>query len=107
MPRVAGRDPKTGGQVLEKPDARTRRPDLWNVILLNDDYTTMDFVVRVLEGVFRKSPAEAFRIMMAVHTQGKGVAGTYAHEIAETKAAQVHDQARAEGFPLRCDVEEA
>src|SRR5512134_1870511 len=102
-------DPKTGGQVVEKPKpgSETRRPDLYRVVLLNDDYTTMEFVVEVLESVFDKSPAEAHRIMMHVHTRGQGVCGVYTHEIAETKAARVHDLARAAGYPLRASVEEA
>ena len=76
------------------------------MLLLNDDYTTMDFVVQVLEKVFLKSPAEAFRIMMHVHTQGKGLCGLYPHDIAETKVATVHDMAQEHGFPLRAEMEQ-
>lgn len=102
-------DPKTGGQVVEKPKpaSKTRRPALYRVVLLNDDYTTMQFVVEILETVFDKSPAEAHRIMMHVHTRGHGVCGVYTYEIAETKVARVHETARAAGFPLRADLEEA
>jgi len=99
--------PQTGGEVLEKPKARTKRPKLFHVVLYNDDYTTMEFVVHVLEAVFQKGPAEAFRIMMDVHRRGRGVCGAYTYEVAETKVTTVHDMARKEGFPLRAGLEEA
>ncbi len=99
--------PDFGEQVVERTRLETREPPLFKVILLNDDYTTMDFVVEVLETVFLKSPAEAFRVMMQVHTQGKGLCGLYPHDIAETKVATVHDLAQEHGFPLRADMEEA
>ena len=67
-----GRRPETGGEVLEKPEIKTAKPQLFNVILHNDDYTTMEFVVHVLETIFQKPPPEAFRIMMQVHLQGRG-----------------------------------
>jgi ATP-dependent Clp protease adaptor protein ClpS len=96
-----------GGEVVEKPKSATKRPQLFHVVLINDDYTTMEFVVHVLEAVFDKGPAEAYRIMMQVHTQGRGVCGAYTFEVAETKVATVHDLAQAEGFPLRAGIEEA
>jgi ATP-dependent Clp protease adaptor protein ClpS len=99
--------PRTGGQVREKPKAKTKRPQLFHVILYNDDYTTMEFVVRVLEVIFDKGPAEAYRIMMEVHTRGRGVCGAYAYEVAETKVTTVHELARAEGYPLQAGIEEA
>lgn len=77
------------------------------MVLLNDDYTTMDFVMEVLETIFHKSPAEAYRIMMLVHTKGRGVCGVYTWEVAETKAEAAIALARAAGFPLRAVVEEA
>jgi ATP-dependent Clp protease adaptor protein ClpS len=80
---------------------------MFHVVLLNDDYTTMEFVVEVLEAVFTKSPQEAYRIMMHVHVHGRGVCGAYTHEEAETKVACVHDLARERGFPLRASIEEA
>jgi ATP-dependent Clp protease adaptor protein ClpS len=92
--------------VAERTRSRTERPRLFKVLLHNDDYTTMQFVVEILESVFHKSPAEAHRIMMNVHTGGHGVCGAYPHEIAETKVALVHDQAREHGFPLRASMEE-
>jgi ATP-dependent Clp protease adaptor protein ClpS len=93
------------GEVLEKTRTRVTRPDLYKVILLNDDYTTMDFVVETLETVFLKHPAEAYRIMMLVHTQGRGLCGVYPHEIAETKVDAVQTLARQQGFPLQATLE--
>ncbi len=99
--------PKTDRSVIEKTREATKLPDLFSVLLLNDDYTTMDFVVQVLESVFNKQPAEAFRIMMQVHTQGQGLCGIYPFEIAETRVATVHELAREGGFPLRAIIEKA
>ena len=96
---------QTGGEVLEREKQQTKRPELFKVLLLNDDYTTMDFVIEILESVFHKQPAEAFRIMMMVHTQGKGLCGVYPFEVAETKVATVVDRARENGFPLRAAME--
>ncbi|BCR03905.1 hypothetical protein DESUT3_09740 [Desulfuromonas versatilis] len=72
----------------------------------NDDYTTMEFVVQVLEAVFRKPPTEANQIMLNIHLKGVGLCGVYPHEIAETKVDKVHAMARSEGFPLRCSMEQ-
>lgn len=99
--------PEGGGEVLEKPKPRTKKPQLYHVILYNDDYTTMEFVVHVLETVFGKGPEEAIRVMLDVHMRGRGVCGSYTYEVAETKVATVHELARQEGFPLRAGVEEA
>jgi ATP-dependent Clp protease adaptor protein ClpS len=96
---------QTGGEVLERTRQETKKPELFKVLLLNDDYTTMDFVVEILESVFNKAPAEAYRIMMAVHTQGRGLCGVYPFEVAETKVATVVDLARGQGFPLRATME--
>jgi len=93
------------GDVLEKTRVETAQPPLYRVVLLNDDYTTMDFVIEVLETVFLKRPAEAYRVMMLVHTQGRGVCGTYPFEIAETKVARVRELAEPAGFPLQATVE--
>lgn len=103
---MAEKSPQTGGEVLEKKKERTQLPKLWRVLLHNDDYTTMEFVVHVLETVFQKSPAAAYRIMMQVHTRGQGTCGSYTYEVAETKVADVHDRAREAGFPLRASMEE-
>jgi ATP-dependent Clp protease adaptor protein ClpS len=97
---------QTGDVVLERTDQQTKEPTRYKVLLLNDDYTTMDFVVEVLETVFHKTPAESFRIMMQVHIQGKGLCGVYTFEVAETKVEAVHDLARQHGFPLRACLEE-
>jgi len=99
-------DRKSGEGVLEKSKPTVKRPRLYKVVLHNDDYTTMDFVVEVLEHVFDKSPAEAYRIMMQVHLGGRGVCGAYTFEIAETKAVAVHDLAQRNGYPLLASVEE-
>jgi ATP-dependent Clp protease adaptor protein ClpS len=104
---VAGPRRRGDAELKEKPEAVTRRPRLFHVVLINDDYTTMEFVVRTLEEIFDKGPAEAYRIMMEVHQSGRGVCGAYTFEVAETKVAAVHDSARAEGFPLRAGIEEA
>lgn len=99
----------TAGGVQErvKPEDREQEPALYKVLLLNDDYSTMDFVVHVLETVFQKGPAEAYRIMMAVHLNGQGLAGIYPWEIADTKVATVASLARDAGYPLRATLEEA
>jgi len=102
---MAGTDRQTDGEILERTKQVTKKPDLYRVLLLNDDYTTMDFVIEVLESIFHKQPAEAFRIMMAVHTQGKGLCGVYPHEVAETKVETVMERARENGFPLRAAME--
>ena len=93
--------------VLEATDTteQTDEPPLYKVLLINDDYTTMEFVVEVLCFVFNKTPAEAIRIMLNVHRQGVGVCGTYPREVAETKVDTVHSLARENGFPLRCEME--
>lgn len=90
-------------QTLERTE--TKKPRLWRVLLLNDDYTPMDFVVMVLERYFRKTEQEAELIMLAVHHKGQGVAGVYTRDIAETKVAQVTAHARQEGHPLRVIAE--
>ena len=83
----------------------TQEPPMYQVLLHNDDYTTMAFVIEILLGVFKQSLAEATRIMLNVHNDGIGVCGTYAYEIAETKVETVDMLARASGFPLKCSME--
>ena len=99
-------DPKTGGEVLERTRQQTKEPSLWRVVLLNDDYTPMEFVVQLLEAVFDKSPAEAYRIMMQVHTQGRGLAGVYPFDVAETRVARTEEIAESAGYPLKAVMEQ-
>ena len=97
------------GKVLSRPNNKTtsklKEPREYRVLLLNDDYTTMEFVVVILVEVFHKSIEAANRLMMEIHRKGKGIAGTYTWDIAITKAEQVHAIARANEFPLSCIVE--
>ena len=95
-----------GGAVQERTKTKKKDPELFKVVLLNDDYTTMDFVVQILETVFQKGPAEAFRIMMHVHVNGRGIAGVYPWEVAETKVDTVTSMAREAGFPLKAVIED-
>ena len=84
-----------------------REPEKYKVLLHNDDYTTMDFVVHILETVFHKTPSQAVEIMLSVHHSGIGVCGVYTAEVAETKVSLVERKAREQGFPLKCSLEEA
>ena len=104
---MGDRQDQTGGAVKERAETRPQDPTLYKVVLLNDDYTPMQFVVDVVESVFQKSPAEAYRIMMQVHVNGRGIAGVYPWEVAETKAAAVTALASEAGHPLRTTIEEA
>ncbi len=93
------------GEVLTRKRGQLKTPRLYRVLLHNDHYTTMDFVVFVLERVFRKSETEAQAIMLAVHKQGIGIAGVFTRDLAETKVAQVKALAEREGYPLKCSTE--
>jgi ATP-dependent Clp protease adaptor protein ClpS len=93
------------GGVVTKTEPKTKRPSLYKVLLLNDDYTPMDFVVYVLERFFNKQSEEANRIMMHVHQKGVGICGVYTYEVAETKVAQVTNFARQHQHPLQCTME--
>ncbi len=95
------------GTAVEEAPPKLQRPPLYKVVLLNDDYTPMDFVVHILQKFFRLQHEEAVRVMLEVHTQGAGVAGTYAAEIAETKVAQVNQYSRENQHPLMCTMERA
>src|SRR5215203_4505904 len=92
--------------VVEKSRERVDKPPLFKVLLHNDNYTTMEFVVFALVSVFNKSEADAFRVMLAVHNEGVGIAGVYPFEIAEAKVAKVTDLARQQEFPLLVTLEE-
>jgi ATP-dependent Clp protease adaptor protein ClpS len=91
--------------VATKTKPKTKKPSLYRVLLLNDDYTPMEFVVLVLEHFFNKSREEATRIMLHVHNYGVGVCGVYPYDVAETKVAQVLDLARRNEHPLQCTME--
>lgn len=91
--------------VIVDTKPKTKRPPLYKVLLLNDDYTPMEFVVAVLERFFGMSHAQAFEIMLTVHKKGVAVVGVFSHEIAETKVAQVMDFARRHQHPLQCTME--
>ena len=106
-------DPKrrTGRQgdleIKERPKQRTERPKLYKVILHNDDFTTMEFVVLILMEIFNKTRTEATQIMLHVHTKGRGVCGAFPRDVAETKVSQVGETAREAGHPLLCTMEPA
>ncbi len=95
------------GLVVEEVKPKLKRPPLYNVILLNDDYTPMEFVVHILEYFFNLDRETAVRVMLQVHTQGKGVCGQFTREIAETKVAQVNNCSRENNHPLMCTMEPA
>ena len=92
--------------ILTESEQELKKPSLYKVLLHNDDYTTMDFVVFVLQTIFHHTDQDALRIMLLVHQQGVGIAGVFTHEIAETKVAKVEQLAREHEFPLLCTMEE-
>ena len=98
--------PEHGADVLTESETKLEKPKLYKVILHNDDFTTMEFVVFVLQHVFALSEAEAFAVMLAVHTTGIGVAGIYPYEIATMKSEKAMNIAKAREYPLLCTVEE-
>ena len=99
---------KDGGQergVATKVRPKTKKPSMYRVLLMNDDYTPMEFVISILIGIFNKSPEDATRIMLNVHQTGIGTCGVYTFEVAETKVAQVLDAAKRNQHPLQCTLE--
>lgn len=94
-----------GTGLKEKDSYKLKEPEMFRVVLLNDDYTTMDFVVWVVQKIFHKSAAEANKIMMDVHKKGRGVVGVYAYDIARTKALQVKQVSKENEYPLECVIE--
>lgn len=112
-PRMSDKDRETGGDdsggtntgVVVKTKPKTKKPSMYKVIMLNDDYTPMEFVIHVLERFFSKNREEATRIMLHVHQRGVGVCGVFTYEVAETKVTQVMDFARQNHHPLQCTLE--
>lgn len=100
-----GSDTNTG--VIEKAKPQTKKPSMYKVIMLNDDYTPMEFVIHILERFFSKTRDEATKIMLHVHQRGVGICGVFSYEIAETKVMQVMDCARQNQHPLQCTIEKA
>ena len=96
-----------GETVVQESEPQLKNPSLYKVILLNDDYTPMEFVVEVLETFFRMNREQATQVMLTVHTQGKGVCGIYTRDIAETKAGEVNRYSRESQHPLLCEIEAA
>jgi len=104
--KMAGKDADDGDtSVVTDVKPKTKRPPLYKVLLLNDDYTPMEFVVHVLERFFGMNHAQAFELMLVVHKKGLAVVGVFSHEIAETKVTQVMDYARRHQHPLQCTME--
>ena len=97
---------KQGDVMVAEPKIQTKRPPMYKVILLNDDYTPMDFVVMVLEQIFRKNHSDALNVMLQVHQKGAGLAGVYTRDVAETKVDQVIEYARINDYPLQCTLEQ-
>ena len=104
---MSDKDDQTDGDtgVVTKTRAKTERPPLYKVMLLNDDYTPMEFVVHVLERFFGMTHAQAFELMLTVHKKGLAVVGVFSFEVAETKVSQVMDFARRHQHPLQCTME--
>ena len=104
-PGAGGGDPRREGEVATRTRRKVARPPRYKVILYNDDYTPMEFVVAILENVFGKGPSAATQIMLQIHNSGLGVGGVFLLEVAETKVATVHRLAEERGYPLRSGVE--
>ena len=105
MASSPNRGDEEGDLAVAPAKPKVKRPPLYKVVLLNDDYTPMEFVVEVLEHFFTMNREKATQVMLAVHTQGKGVCGIYTRDVAETKAELVNQAARDNGHPLLCEVE--
>jgi len=104
-PRRGPETPGSGTAVITRTRTQTKRPNMYRVLLLNDDYTPMEFVIAVLQSIFNKNPEEATQIMLHVHNHGVGECGVFTYEVAETKVAQVMDHARKNQHPLQCIME--
>ena len=99
------KDDGTGTGIVAKTRPKTKKPNLYKVVLLNDDYTPMEFVVHILEKIFSKSPDQAVEVMWHVHRHGVGICGLFTFEVAETKVTQVIELARRQQHPLQCTME--
>ena len=107
MDRDQNVDDVVNGQVQFDSKVKIRKPKMYRVVLFNDDYTTMEFVIDILISIFNKPATEATKIMLDVHKRGAGICGVYTYDIALTKVKQVLQKAKSNEFPLRCDWEEA
>ena len=106
-PNRVGPIRKPGLDLLEKDEVKAKRPSMWNIVFYNDDYTSMEFVIFVLTRVFHRSTEDALALTFAVHTEGKGIAGSYTFEVAAQKQCEVLLMAKIEEHPLRVEVERA
>ncbi len=97
--------PETENHLVSRTKDQTREPAMYKVLLLNDDYTSMEFVVEILINIFHKAIEDATAVMLKIHRQGVGLGGVYTRDVAETKIEQVHSLAREKDFPLRCIME--
>jgi ATP-dependent Clp protease adaptor protein ClpS len=104
-PKRGSETPGSGAAVITRTRTQTKRPNMYRVLLLNDDYTPMEFVISILQAFFNKDAEEATQIMLQVHHNGVGECGVYTYEIAETKVSQVMDHARKNQHPLQCIME--
>ena len=100
-------DHQDTGLITEEAKPEVKRPPMYRVVLLNDDYTPMDFVIKILMSFFSMNEEKATQVMLAVHTKGKGVCGVFTRDVAETKATQVNQYSRENKHPLMCEVEKA
>ncbi len=102
---MAKKDPKEDGQVLTRKKAQTKKPRMYKVLLHNDDYTPMEFVVAILQHIFGRGEVDSTEIMLHVHNNGVGVAGVYSYQVAETKVQKVLATAKRHEYPLQCSME--
>ncbi len=101
----SGPEHQDGGLLLEEAKPKLKKPPMYQVVLMNDDYTPMDFVISILEGFFGMNRERAIKVMLNVHNNGKGICGVFGRDIAETKVAQVNDYSRTHDHPLMCTLE--
>ena len=107
VPKKLSDDRQDGGLALEEAKPKLKKPPMYKVVLLNDDYTPMEFVVEILERFFSMNRQKATQVMLHVHTRGKGICGVYTRDVAETKVDKVNEYARAHQHPLLCAMEAA